>query len=345
MKRRPLLAAAVLVLCAAWSAPPAGAQAMTEPLFPEDVDLWVNRANVEFRVYKNEAAIYEFGPDLAKPYFWPLEASNSKQVTRSWPMMPPSPGGSRDRPEQKSAWFGHGDVIPEGPTIKRKRRGGRGIDFWGEGPDCGRIACVGTDGGHNDENRAWVTTYNEWRTANGDKVMDEVRKIQFFNYTTARLFVVDIDLVASVGPVTFGDTEEGGFAVRVADGIAETSGLGRITNAEGKAGEKECRGRLSAWCDYSGTVEDEPVGIALFAGPDNPSPTRWNCRRYGLLAANPFARARPASLADTDKKSRENLVRLDKGKHLKLRYGLFVHLGDVKQGKVAEGYELFKKIK
>ncbi len=150
--------------------------------------------------------------------------------------------------------------------------------------------------------------------------MEEVRKIQFFNYPTARLFVVDIDLHASVVPITFGDTKEGAFGVRVADSIAEKNGKGHITNAEGKDGEKECWGRISAWCDYSGPVEGETVGIAIFAAPNNPFPSCWHSRAYGLMAANPFGRAKSGFPAMKGKKDKKDLVHLDKGEHLKLRY-------------------------
>jgi hypothetical protein len=335
-RRLVLLSAAFLL-----AAMPAQAQRLSEPLFPADVDMWVNRANIEFRVYKNQAAIYEFGRDLAKPYFWPLQASNHKQVTRSWPMMAATPGGSTDSPHQRSAWFGYGDVVPEGMKLKQKGKGIEGVDFWSEAPGSGRIVCVRVRDDKADQNRARVTTWNEWRTADGDKIMDEVRKILFINYETARLFVVDIDLHASVVPILFGDTKEGTFGVRVADSMRENHREGRISNAEGKAGEKECWGRLSAWCDYSGPVEGQMVGIALFAGPDNPMPSAWDCRASGLMAANPFAREKSGFPALKGKTER---FRLDKGKHLKLRYGLFVHLGDVKQGQVAEYYERFAKL-
>jgi hypothetical protein len=211
---------------------PARARDMAESLLPADVDLWINRANMEFRVYKNEAAIYEFGRDLSKPYFWPLEASNNKQVTRSWPMIDAPSGGSRDRPYQKSVWFGHGDVIPADRKVTHKIRGVEGVDFWSETKNSGRIVCTRVFDGGNDQNRAWVTTRNEWRTPDGDKILDETRKIHFINYGTARLFVLDIDLHASVMPITFGDTEKGGLAVRVADGIAGRHGKGRITSAQ-----------------------------------------------------------------------------------------------------------------
>ena len=226
--------------------------------------------------------------------------------------------------------------------IKHKRKGIEGIDFWAEEPGCGRIVCVRVSDFHTGDNSTAATTHNEWRAPDGEKILDEVRGIQFFNYESARLIVVDIDLHASVVPITFGDTKEGAFGVRVADSMTERRGKGRLTNAEGKVGMSQCWGRLSAWCDYSGPVEEKTVGIAIFAAPSNSLPTCWHSRDYGLMAANPFGRAKSGFPAMKGKNDR---VRLAKGEHLKLRYGIFVHLGDVKQGNVAEGYELFKKMK
>jgi hypothetical protein len=60
------------------------------------------------------------------------------------------------------------------------------------------------------------------------------------------------------------------------------------------------------------------------------------------MAANPFGRAKSGF---PDMKGKNDRVRLAKGEHLKLRYGIFVHLGDAKEGKVAEAYELFTKMK
>jgi hypothetical protein len=83
------------------------------------------------------------------------------------------------------------------------------------------------------------------------------------------------------------------------------------------------------------------VGVAIFAEPDNPVPSVWNSRAYGLMAANPFRHEKSGSLA---LKSKTERVHLNKGQHLKLRYGLFVHLGDVKQGQVAEYFDKFTKL-
>ncbi|MGH7169343.1 MAG: PmoA family protein, partial [Gemmataceae bacterium] len=303
-----------------------------------------NGEQVVFRAGAEEAAVYRFGGDWAKPILWPLKAPNNKEITRDWPMRP-APGGSpkEDHPHQKSAWFTYGDVIPEGVEIKHKRKGVEGIDFWAEGPDCGRIVCVEAQGRRGSPG---VFTRNEWRDPDGAKIMDERRTIRLYNSEKGRLFIVDIDLCASVVPIAFGDTKEGAFGVRVAHSLREDKrGKGHITNAEGKVGEKQCWGRISAWCDYSGPVEGDTVGLAIFAAPDNPLPSCWHSRAYGLMAANPFGRAKSGFSAMKDKKDKKDRVHLDKGKHLKLRYGIFVHLGDVKQGKVAEAYELFKKMK
>lgn len=312
---------------------------------------------IGFLVGSDEAAIYRFGGDLAKPIIWPLKAPNNKEVTRAWPMRPAGKGGSVDHKHQKSVWFTYGDVIPEGIEIKHKRKGIEGIDFWAEEPGCGCIICRKTPRPPIDDfflrgkSNYAIFSDNEWLTADGKKIMTEENRIQFFNYTTGRLIVVDILLRADVVPITFGDTKEGAFAVRVADSMTEKAGKGRITNAEGKVGEKQCWGRISNWCDYSGPVDGETVGIAIFAFPhnplvpDNPPPTCWHCRAYGLMAANPFGRAKSGFPDMKDKKDIKDLVHLDKSETLFLRYGIFAHLGDVKEGKVAEAYELFKKMK
>ncbi len=301
----------------------------------------IDNNQIVFRSGAEEAAVYRFGGDLAKPILWPLKAPNNKDITRDWPMRP-APAGSpkEDHPHQKSAWFTYGDVIPEGMEIKHKGKGVEGIDFWAEGPGCGRIVCVDVTASHD---RAGVVTRNEWRDPDGTKILDEIRRIRLFNSEKARLFIVDINLIASVVPITFGDTKEGAFGVRVAHSMREDKrGKGHITNAEGKVGEKQCWGRISAWCDYSGPVDGETAGIAIFAAPDNPLPSCWHSRAYGLMAANPFGRVRSGFPDMKDKKER---VRLAKGEHMILRYGIFVHLGDAKEGKVAEAYELFKKMR
>ncbi len=62
----------------------------------------------------------------------------------------------------------------------------------------------------------------------------------------------------------------------------------------------------------------------------------------GLRAerANPFGRDESGF---PSQKGKTELVKIDKGGEMKLKYAVYVHTGDAKAGKVAEAYELFKK--
>jgi hypothetical protein len=298
--------------------------------------------HLDFLAGKDLIARYHFEETKAKPHFHPLNGPFGKPVTRGWPMIPDDPAEekARDHPHQKAFWFCHGDVIPEGVTLKSRVKGVEGVDFWSEAPGHGTIVCVDVGNPEGDARHASVATCNEWRTAEGEKIMDETRVIALHDFGAAKLFVFDIDLHATVCNITFADTKEGAFGVRVAVSMTEPKG-GLIENAEGKKTEKECWGRKSQWCDYSGPVDGKSVGIAILDHPKNPYPAMWHSRGYGLMAANPFGRGKSGF---PDAKGRTDLVKLAKGDHLKFRYGLLVHPGNATEGKVAEHYEWFAKL-
>ena len=144
-----------------------------------------------------------------------------------------------------------------------------------------------------------------------------------------------------MAPISFGDTKEGSFGVRVNDAITAAKGKGKIENAEGKTGEKDCWGRPSAWCDYSGPINNQTVGITIFDDPKNLSPASWHVRGYGLMAANPFGRGQ----SFPGMKGRTDLVHLNRGDHLQLRYGILLHGGDAHAGQVAELYQRYLKLR
>jgi hypothetical protein len=288
---------------------------------------------------------YHIAPEQAKPYLWPLNAPNGMALTRAWPMEPAPAGGSKDHVHQKSAWFCHGDVLPEGVALKQKVRGVEGVDFWSEAKGHGKMVCTHVGKPHQEPknpDRASIETTNEWRTADGVKILDEKRALHLYDLGKAYLIVLDIDLQASGGPVVFEDTKEGAMGVRVRDEIRVQKGGGTMTNAAGGRNEKDCWGRLSAWCDYSGTVDGKTAGIALFDDSKNPYPACWHSRDYGLMAANPFGRAKSRFPA---MKGRTDLVRLGKGEHLRLRYGILLHDGDAQQGQVSDLYRRFEKLR
>lgn len=279
---------------------------------------------------------------FSKPIFYPLYAPNGAGLTRNWPIVKDVPGEAMDHPHQKSAWFCHGDVIPEGIELKDKIKGVVGVDFWSENKGHGVIKCVKVGEPMARGKTAVVKTQNEWQMSDGTKIMDETRTISFQDLGKARLIVLDIDLVASVCPITFGDTKEGAMGIRINEQIRADKGKGTLQNAEGKTGEKACWGFISNWTDYSGPIDGKVAGLAVLADPKNPYPSCWHIRGYGLNAANPFGRDK-AKFPDV--LGKKDLVKLAKGEHLKLRYGLVLHDGDATAGGVAQVYERFVELR
>jgi hypothetical protein len=289
---------------------------------------------------------YHVGETVAKPYFWPLNAPGGVPVTRGWPMQEGLPNETKDHVHQKSGWFCHGDVIPEG--LELKVRSGdktvKGVDFWSEGRGHGTIACVAVGEPRATTGASGVATKNEWRAPDGIKILDEDRTVTVRLLGDARLIVLDIDLHASVWPITFGDTKEGSMGVRVSDAfrLNGPKSDGVVTSADGSVARAPAKdnlpmwGKPADWHDYAGTVDGKVAGIAIFDHPKNSPRAHWHTRAYGLMAANPFGRASfPGGKGD--------LTKLAKGEHLKLRYGILLHAGDAKEGKVAEHYAAFAK--
>ena len=314
---------------------------------PTPVTVTRTDKTVDFKVGDEVVTRYHIGPDVAKPYLWPLNAPGGVPTTRAWPMQTGAPKETKDHVHQKSGWFCHGDVIPEGLELKTRSSDKRvhGVDFWSEAKGHGRIVCVKVSDPKPSTHQGAVTTHNEWRAPDGTKILDEERTVSVRNLGDARLVVFDIDLHASVCPITFGDTKEGSMGLRVSDEfrLNGPSSDGVITSSDGAVAKAPAKdnvpmwGKKADWHDYSGSVGGKTVGIALFDHPKNAHRSVWHTRAYGLLAANPFGRnSFPGSKGGP-------LVKLAKGDHLKLRYGILLHRGDATEGKVAEHYAAFAK--
>src|SRR5262249_9829996 len=115
---------------------------------------------IDFKVGDRLVTRYHYGKEVAKPYFWPVNDPDGKPLTRAWPMVKDVAGEATDHVHQKSVWFCHGDVIPEGIEIKQKVKGVEGIDFWSEGAGHGVIVCTGIQSGGRAPGRATVQTAN-----------------------------------------------------------------------------------------------------------------------------------------------------------------------------------------
>ncbi|MCX7700460.1 MAG: PmoA family protein [Gemmataceae bacterium] len=305
-----------------------------------EISVRMEGRRAEFFLDGELVTAYHFEPDLAKPYFWPILAPGQVRVTRGYPIDENLPNATKDHRHHRSAWFCHGDVIPEGVSlVPSSDRHVKGADFWSEAKGHGRIVC--TEARTTSANT--LVTQNIWQDSAGTKILDEVRTISLHAVRDGRLIVVEIELEATVAPLTFGDTKEGSFAVRVHDDLAlnRKKPKSRLVNSAGASGEAAIWGHLADWCDYSGEVDGRHVGIAVFDAPSNPHRAAWHARGYGLLAANPFGRSVAGFPA---RKGQTDLVKLPRGAKLKLRYGIFLHSGDEKAGRVAEAFKEFARL-
>ena len=318
------------------------------PAFADELTAKKTTDAIEITFGKEVVTTYHVGETVAKPYFWPVNAPGAVPVTRAWPMAKGTAGETTDHVHQKSAWFCHGDVIPVGMELKVRSSDKRveGVDFWSEGAGHGKMVCVEVgDVKTVSKTEVRIPTRNEWRTPDGVKILDESRSITVSKLDAGYLIDLHIEFTAGVCDIRFGDTKEGSMGVRVPDSFrVMTEKGGVVTSSDGKTVVPVAKGNLSvwglpaAWHDYSGKVGDKDAGIAIFDGEKNASPAYWHTRDYGLLAANPFARAKSGF---PGQKGKTELVTIKKGEKLSLRYAIYAHTGDAKAGKVAEAYQSF----
>lgn len=261
-----------------------------------------------------------------KPILWPIIGPTGKPMTRAYPMIENVEGERHDHPHQASFWFTHAEV--------------NGSNFWA-------IRAVGFVLGttrHREFRRiesgktATIVAVNDWIGHDDRKVLEDERVIEFGTIGESRYIDFAITLKATDGPVTFGDTKEGTFGVRVAATMAVDSKLGgKIVNSEGRA-DRDAWGRPAAWVDYHGPVEGETVGIAILNHPSSfRFPTYRHVRTYGLFAANPFG------LSDFPEPVGSGEYTLKQGKTLTFRYRVIFHRGTEKDANIASVFEAYAR--
>jgi hypothetical protein len=258
----------------------------------------------------------------AKPILWPVVGPSGKSMTRGYPMQPATADERDDHVHQRSFWFTHGNV--------------NGIDFWGEARGHGTIAhreFVKVQSGP----QAVVVARNDWLGPEGNKICEDERTLVFGADRFGRWVDFQVVVTASEGPVTFGDTKEGSFGVRVAGSMDVTAGKGgKIVNSEGQT-DLAAWGQRAAWVDYSGPVDGETVGIAILNHPTSfRFPTYWHVRPYGLFAANPFGLR---DFKGSDQFDGSHVM--NKGESFTLKHRVLFHVGDAHQAAVAEAYAAY----
>lgn len=254
-----------------------------------------------------------FGADAPKPYLHPLRSASGKIVTRRYPMEQ-VPGETTTDAHHRGVWFAYELV--------------NGFDFWqNEASEnnklAGKVVTIRVDDLKSGNREGSLRGVFRWLSPTGEAMLEETRGMAFQGAASednARVRIVDVDIVLkALVDTKFGDTKDGAFCVRLAEPLIEKNG-GTITNSAGGRGMKETWGKPAAWVDYSGELQGEKLGVAMFQHPSSfRYPARWHVRDYGLLAVNPFGSK------GFDKDAPDDTFTLKRGETLHLRYRIVVH--------------------
>ncbi len=279
------------------------------------VEIIEDNGQIVVRIGGQEYARYEYGPRHPKPYLYPLRAANGLSLLADAPT---------DHRHHHGFWVGHGRV--------QHGSDAQDVDCWLERHNSGRIAARGFDALTSGSERGGWTQACDWIGPDGNVVLKDTRAFTFYDTPIeARYF--DFELVLRSPddqPVTLHQTNEAGLPhIRPAEGLSPRTG-GTLTNAEGKRNERETYKQRSAWLDCSGTLGRLVCGIAVFDHPRNPEyPTPWFTRDYGPFTPN-FIFFRTAPYIITPDAP------------LRLRYRVYTHSGDARDGHVAEACEQYR---
>jgi Family of unknown function (DUF6807) len=280
---------------------------------------------LEIRVGGELFSIYHCSRDLARPFLHPVLLPGGVAVTRNFPMKDVE-GETRDHPHHRSLWTAYGEV--------------NDTDNWSEAVGKhGRIQHAAFDHVYEGPVFGGFDASASWTDVTGVPLMKEKRRILVYNAGgDRRLLDYELTLTPVEREIVYGDTKEGGLlSFRVATAMDGKSG-GRIENSEGGVGEKECWGRPARWCDYSGQVSGQTVGIAVLDHPSNlRSPVHWHVRDYGLMGTNCFGDSTFAG----EKNGHRGEYRQAQDETLQFRYRVLLHQGDARAARVEETWRAY----
>jgi hypothetical protein len=243
-------------------------------------------------------------------------------------------------------WFNYGDV--------------NGIDFWGnsfaikaeEKNKKGHIVVreiVKTESG----TQGSFEIISDWNDSKGKTLLTE-NTIFIFSGEKDRWTIDHITtLKASTDSITFNDTKEGMFAIRVdkafempSDETLKLTGTrdnsdeakarynagltGMYHASNGKSGDAVW-GTRNSWMTLSGKKENVPISLAIFDNPKNPGfPAYYHARGYGLFSVNNLGRK------SYDPQQVEFVLKLARGESLKLIHRFSVQSGSEISAEEAE---------
>ena len=318
------------------------------------VEVSVNNAakRVDITIDGKPFTSYIWPTTLKKPVLYPVRTARGTLVTRGFPL-DPRKGERVDHPHHVGLWLNHGDV--------------NGLDFWNnsdaipaaQASKMGTIVHQKVTHAKSGADKGELTVETAWMTPDNHQLIKETTEFTFRGGADSRTIDRVTTLTALEQKVVFKDSKEGMLGMRMtraleqpadkAEVFTDASGkatpvpvldntgvTGNYISSEGKKGDAVWSTRAK-WTMLGGTVEGEPVTVAIFDHPSNVGyPTHWHARGYGLFAANPLG----------DKQFNEPNAfdfTLAPGKSVTFRYRIVILGGASTPERIEREYQSFAK--
>jgi hypothetical protein len=279
---------------------------------------------------------YQYPSNIEKTFLYPVYSPDGSVITRGYPVEPRK-GDRVDHPHHIGIWFNHGNV--------------NGLDFWNNSSSIpaekkdlyGHIVYKKTNiitGGR----RGILEVVLNWNDNKGNTLLTENCRYIFEGDKNSRTIDHISTLTAVAGPVLFGDSKEGLFAIRVDRAFEMPSNeslvfiddkgnpttikaidnkgvTGMYKSSNGLRGDSVW-GTRNDWVILSGTKNDATISIAIFDNPKNPGyPAYAHARGYGLFSINNFGQN------SYDPKQEKRSYVIENGKSVTLYHRFYIQSG------------------
>ena len=250
-----------------------------------------------------EKVRWHFDAKYPRPFFYPILGPSGQTLTR---MGHP---GAQNHDHHRSVWWAHAKLDGE--------------DYWSEngGTQIRQLMWLAYA---DSDAEAMMATRAAWINKAGQPVLEQEMVASVRPGPQDEWFLeVQSNFTPKKSQVTLEQSNFGLFAVRVAAGVAEFWGDGKLTSSEGAEGESAIFGQSAGWMDYSGAVGVRhngkrvavTEGITYFDHEANTSyPSHWHVREDGWMGAS-LCRHEPVVIKEE--------------KPLRVRYLLHIHRNGV----------------
>jgi hypothetical protein len=279
---------------------------------------------------------YQYPLNIEKPFLFPVIAPNGSVITRGYPIEPRK-GERVDHPHHIGIWFNHGNV--------------NGLDFWnnssaipaGKKDSYGHIVHQKIVAAESGKTGVLEVTMN-WDDNKGNTLLTEDTRYIFSGDKNSRTIDHITKLTAVNGPVIFGESKEGLFAIRVdrafempsnesliftddkgnpttVKATDNTGVTGMYTSSKGLKGDAVW-GTRNEWVMLSAVKDKTPITIVLFDSPKNQGyPAYAHARGYGLFSMNNLGQN------SYDSKLEKRSFKIEKGESMTFYHRFYVQSG------------------